>query len=325
MRRRVLSLALLVSCAAGPAEPGTAATDDGPQRYEADATVLQVDDQTARLCLGAVLDSLPPQCGDVPIVDWDWEEVLGEDHAGGVTWGDYHVEGTYDGASFTVTSVGPRSPGASNEEDPFATPCTEPAGGWISPNPSMTSESDRTRAMRAAEDQADFAGSWIDYLAADPAPEDPGPYVLNVAFTGDVAAHETELRPLWGGSLCVVRFDRTEDELRRIQEELEGPEVEEFGLRVLWSATNVMRNQVEIGVVTSSRETVAAFALPMAPGPSVRQPRFGPSRSPERRLPRRGKVHLPNAADERLAAAGWTAVGRTAVGIERHDAPPFHR
>lgn len=110
-----------------------------------------------------------------------------------------------------------------------------------------------------AEDQADFAGSWIDYLADDPSPEDPGPYVFNVAFTGDPVSPEDDLRSVWGGPLCIVQFERTEMDLRRIQEALSGPGVEDFGSQVLWSATNVMRNQVEIGVVTSDDEALAVL------------------------------------------------------------------
>ncbi len=267
MKLRGIVLATLVSCGAGPlAQDSTGPTDDGPQRYEADATVLQAEGQPALLCLGTVLDSLPPQCGDVPIVGWNWGEVVGEDQASGVTWGDYHVEGTFDGRSFTVTSVGPRPPASPQEGDPFATPCAEPAAGWISANPSMASESDRMRAQRVAEDQVDFAGSWIDYLADDPPSEDPGPYVLNVAFTEDPVSPENDLRAVWGGPLCIVQFDRTEQELRRIQDALSSPGIDDFGLRVLWSSTDVMRNQVEIGVVTSNDEALAALDAAFGPG-----------------------------------------------------------
>lgn len=91
MRLRWVVLAVLVSCAAGPiAQSPTGPTDDGPQRYEAEATVLQAEGQPALLCRGSVLDSFPPQCGDVPMIDWNWGEVGGEDQASGVTWGDHH-------------------------------------------------------------------------------------------------------------------------------------------------------------------------------------------------------------------------------------------
>ena len=77
MKLRGIVLATLVSCGAGPlAQDATGPTDDGPQRYEADAMVLQAEGQPALLCLGTVLDSLPPQCGDVPIVGWNWGEVV---------------------------------------------------------------------------------------------------------------------------------------------------------------------------------------------------------------------------------------------------------
>ena len=61
----------------------------------------------AMLCLGAMAMSYPPQCGDVPIANWNWDAVEGEEKASGASWGQYHVVGTYDGEIFTVTHVGP--------------------------------------------------------------------------------------------------------------------------------------------------------------------------------------------------------------------------
>lgn len=57
----------------------------------------------AQLCLGAVAESAPPQCAGIPLVDWTWDGLDGFETTGGVTWGSYAVQGTYDGTSFTVT------------------------------------------------------------------------------------------------------------------------------------------------------------------------------------------------------------------------------
>src|SRR5919108_238757 len=50
---------------------------EGPSGlYEANATVLDNGDDGPMLCLGTILTSLPPQCGDVPIANWDWNAVI---------------------------------------------------------------------------------------------------------------------------------------------------------------------------------------------------------------------------------------------------------
>jgi len=252
----VLALSLSACADASNLDPGT--TPSAEQRYEADATVLQADGPP-RLCLGSVLDSLPPQCGDVPIVGWDWDDVEGEQRLNGVIWGDYHVVGTYDGAAFTVLDVSARETPPPEPGDPFASPCPTPVGGWVAVDPEQASEQDRTEAMRLAQGEPDFAGIWIDYLADSLNEEDPGPYVLNVAFTGDIDRHEAELRAVWGGPLCVVQFERTYRELLSIQEELSNGAAGAMGLQLLWSDTSVLTNQVEIGVVLSGAEEQAAL------------------------------------------------------------------
>ena len=190
--------------------------------------------------------------------------------------------GTFDGTSFTVTSVGPRPPVPSDEGDPFATPCSEPAEGWISADPSMASESDRMRAQRVAEDQADFAGSWIDYLAGDPTPEDPGPYVFEASRSRE-SSHPTRPSSDRCGTGRSASFtwtgpNRSFDVSRKSLPVLR---LRASGLQVLWSETDVMRNRVEIRVVTADREVLAALDAASSSGAVSVIPRFGPSRSSE--------------------------------------------
>src|SRR6188474_268750 len=91
----VLASALfLAACGAGDPPrssadepPPTVAVPDPNQVYEANTTVL--DDRThgPTLCLSGILESLPPQCGNVPIANWDWQAVSGEERLSGTTWG----------------------------------------------------------------------------------------------------------------------------------------------------------------------------------------------------------------------------------------------
>ena len=273
-RTGILVLAVVVASCRGVVEgegPGRAAgrspgpaTVEEPRRYQATALVLESEDHGPMLCLGGVATSLPPQCGDVPIANWDWKAVEGERSLSGTSWGEYHVVGTYDGDSFTVMDAGPpEAHPAPFEDDPIDTPCPEPAGGWVAPDPTKASDADRQAAARAAEAEPDFSGLWIDYADETPTEEEaaaavPGYVILNVAFTGDVERHTAELREVWGGPLCVVQHERTYDELRDVQKDLERS-ADDLGIQILWSDTSVTENVVEVGVVAidpASRQAI---------------------------------------------------------------------
>lgn len=267
----VLLLAFVLSACA-EREPGQTPRGAGPgidssppppaeQRYEATAMVLQARDGPAMLCLGAIAESLPPQCGTMPITNWDWEQVKGEERLSGVIWGDYHVIGTYDGISFTVLNVGPPRPPSDLIPEPIEILCAEPDGGWVATDPNRTSEGDLHAAGALAAGQPDSAGWWMK-VVEPPVGEDvygPNDVVLNAAFTGDIGRHQEQLAEIWGGPLCVVQYERTESELRRIQSELTEQEAEHFGIQVLFSGTDVVHNQVEVGVVVLDEETQAAI------------------------------------------------------------------
>lgn len=110
----VASLGLLTACAtpASPgAGPGTPAASFGavwPQPPAGEVvgtgTVIDVGGD-AELCLGAVMESFPPQCAGLPLSGWTWEGLDGAESAGDVTWGSYAVRGTFDGQTFTVTDT----------------------------------------------------------------------------------------------------------------------------------------------------------------------------------------------------------------------------
>ncbi len=87
-------------------------------------TVLQVDEAAPMFCLGAVMESYPPQCDGPEIVGWDWDDVEGAETASGVTWGAYALQGTWDGERFTVTQ--PAMLLALYDPMPFVDPYTDP-------------------------------------------------------------------------------------------------------------------------------------------------------------------------------------------------------
>jgi hypothetical protein len=108
---------LLLSACVGQAGPTSAGnepddapaatappTPSAPGPVSTVATVLQEGDGPPELCLGGVAESLPPQCGGPEIAGWDWDAVE-SDSASGTTWGEYAVEGTWDGETFHLTKA----------------------------------------------------------------------------------------------------------------------------------------------------------------------------------------------------------------------------
>ncbi len=105
------SIALLAACATGP---GDAPTTSQPAQPPADViaapgevvgqgTVIQTGNTAPQFCLGAVMESFPPQCSGPELVGWNWDAVDGEETAGDVTFGAYAVWGAWDGVELTVT------------------------------------------------------------------------------------------------------------------------------------------------------------------------------------------------------------------------------
>ena len=84
-----------------PVEPPSAIAANGEVLGQ--GTVLQIEGEQVNLCLGAVMESYPPQCSGPEVLGWDWASVDGAESASGVTWGTYAVQGTWDGERFTVT------------------------------------------------------------------------------------------------------------------------------------------------------------------------------------------------------------------------------
>ena len=92
------------------------------------------------------------------------------------------------------------------------------AGGRLGgARPGRRSEQYLEAVSQLARAQPDFAGMWLSYLEpmGNNVAEDSGEFVLNVAFTGDLARRQAELRPRWGGRLCVTHQQRS---YRRLQE-----------------------------------------------------------------------------------------------------------
>jgi hypothetical protein len=219
-----------------PAAPTGIPVATGPVRTRGLVTVM--DTGSPEVCLGAVAESWPPQCGGPPITNWDWA-TFGELHEEqtGTRWGSYALTGTWDGTALTVTESVPAAlydamtpePGPM-VDDQFAPACPEPAGGW--PDVSVT-QKQLEAVTRVASEVPGYAGLWItmrdprspEKLDADLAEAAPDKAemvapVVNVLVTGDPAEAEARLREAWPGPLCVAKAERSEADLQRIADEL---------------------------------------------------------------------------------------------------------
>jgi hypothetical protein len=101
------AVVLSATACASPADPGEAPSEE-PATLTAvvgQGTVLQVEDAAPQFCLGAVMESYPPQCSGPELLGWDWDAVEGDESASGVTWGTYAVWGDWDGERLEVTGT----------------------------------------------------------------------------------------------------------------------------------------------------------------------------------------------------------------------------
>jgi hypothetical protein len=277
----VFAIVALAFVAAGCGSPEPSVPSAGPrdenQLYETQGYVMEVGDRDPELCLGSIQESLPPQCDGTPMSGWDWDDVEGEETAGDTTWGEFYLTGRYDGETFTVVEAGPPEPTVGTEgTDAIGTPCTEPVGGWVASDLEHASLELVQEIQAKVSDEDDFVGLWIDYYNEPPGgstEEDPGDIILNVSFTGDIEAHEQELRELWGGPLCMSQGGKSYKELGEIQRALDPAE---FGLEDLWSDVNVTQNYVEFGVIVVDEVAIEKIDERYGPGVVRIVPRLRP-------------------------------------------------
>jgi hypothetical protein len=223
--------------------------DPDTELFETNATVLDDGTSGPKLCLGGIQESLPPQCGDVPITNWDWSDVDDEERSRGVTWGgSYHVVGRFDGDKFSLTE--PPGPPAEHLEpaDDFSSEpaCEEPDIGWVTEG--QVDQQAAGRALSSVRNEDDYAAGWVTQLEPPGEYEDTGPVVLNAAFTGDLERHEADLRQRWEGSLCVVLYERSLEDLESMRNEVYGL-LENMSALMLYSDLDEIDGSINVHVI----------------------------------------------------------------------------
>ena len=219
--------------------------------------VAVLEDSTHGPALCTVLNaSLPPQCGGIPVVGWNWDQVDGEETVGGTTWVEnIEVVGTFDGTTFTVTQPPLPAP-TPTTIDPLRSrpvPCPEPEGGWRTLTPQQQSGLSQLDAITYARSQPDLVTLW----AATPATASAG-VVLVAVFTGDLDRHRTELEARWGGSVCVIADTAPAKPLEQTRQRFLAEGADRYGITITSAAIDEFAQTVEIGVLTADQATIAA-------------------------------------------------------------------
>ncbi|GAA4120496.1 hypothetical protein GCM10022415_22190 [Knoellia locipacati] len=220
----LLLSALLASCDAGSHAPhasadaaspagGTVGTGASPSPGAdlvwTSAMVIQGSPtQEPVLCVGAILESYPPQCaGSLRLVGWDWDQVTNETVEGDVTWIDTtYVTGTYAAGTFTLKRPPSDFPpaGAVVEapaaRDPFPQLCDDPLRGAADSRASGVRADTRASdaLSRHLETMEGYVGSWVSGRRGA---------TMNVLVTDDPERAHAEARTLWSGGLCVEQRD----------------------------------------------------------------------------------------------------------------------
>lgn len=191
-------------------EPSTAVTAGPSARtLGADGNVVAKPGEPVRFCkneprtLLPDAASTPPGCNtSVTVTGVDLDDLSGREERDGVVWGGAWLEGTYaDGVLTVVRQEAPR-----NERDPDPTgaiPCPRPEGGWPAAPPETVREPSPALAYQMAHP---------DLVVGRRKGWDGGQQVQIVTAT-DVARVEADLKPVYGGALCVVASRYTAEQV----------------------------------------------------------------------------------------------------------------
>lgn len=100
--------------------------------------------------------------------------------------------------------------------------------------------------------------------------------IVNVAYTGDLAGHEVELRGYWGGPLCLTHVARSRAELSAIQSELTTAVADDLGLVVLTTSRDEIHNGVRLTAVLVTSDQQRSLDERYGPGVVVADSRLRP-------------------------------------------------
>ncbi|MCC2594563.1 hypothetical protein LKO27_14245 [Tessaracoccus sp. OS52] len=276
-RRRVLTGAAAVLVALGlPAgfllsqqqplleatpQPADTATS-GPVELTGQVMIFQsADAELPHLCLGAVMESYPPQCNGPTLKgDFSWDEVKYEESGTRWTNESYTVFGYYDAGdgengSFTLSRpVGEVAPPPAHSPMEFSALCADPLRGGDESLTGMAAQ----EALQQEVLELPLVGLWVS----------DGTDFFNVRVQGDAEAAHAQLRKVWGGELCVESSDApTEAERQAAADRIMAalPEGQFLG----GSGGNGLSPVVDVMVVVADAATESTIREAAGPGVEV--------------------------------------------------------
>ncbi|HMS38233.1 MAG TPA: hypothetical protein PKA93_13775, partial [Arachnia sp.] len=175
-----------------PAAPGGEVTGD---------VLIFGTAEEPELCLGAVRESYPPQCGGPSLKgDFDWAQVVFEEE-GGARWTNqsYTVRGFYDpddgdGGSFILTAPVVLAPEGEPDELDFPQLCDDPLVG-SPPGTDPVEQQAFAGALDLTDQTLPVVFSWATGST------------YNYLVQGDAEAAFQEMRAVFDGGLCVRSSD----------------------------------------------------------------------------------------------------------------------
>jgi hypothetical protein len=232
----------------------TRATTD--TEYETTTTILESSAHGPELCLGGVLTSLPPQCGGMPITNWDWDAVDDEESLHGTTWVDAYVRGTSDGKIFSLTRPPGRPRRSREDTSRFDPACARPDAVDTSDGGAAWEEASQ-RDGGTFSDIPGLIAIWV----TDRPRDDPPVFVANlVVRPGRAADVRTRVRRHYRGALCIVERDqRTIDQLEADFARIDDILTATFLTADIDERTGVIRVELAIVDERSQREVDEAF------------------------------------------------------------------
>lgn len=233
-------------------------------RYEINAPIADFGAGT-HMCIlpvaGVGGDPPSAQCAGPTVAGLDWD-TTGHDESDGAKSGTYHLVGTWDGTTLTLTEP-PSAPVRGADPEPWPLPntnppCPEPPGGW--PSGAVTLQEWMDFRSRIQE-PADYAGSWVKQQTAV---ADPTKDIMTIAYTGDPDAHRAEIEAFWPNPICVIQHPRTLTDLRSIADEVlrsDSPAPSFIG-----GGVDEIGGVVRIDVIAATPEAQAALDQRYGPG-----------------------------------------------------------
>jgi hypothetical protein len=219
-------------------DPADLVVHDG-DTVEVSGLVSAPPDRPAGFCLPAAqtlpglpegVEPPPPSCPDdrrITVTGVDVNRLSRKETRRGMTFGYATLRGVWRHRTIEVTEQYPHEPGPQFDGTDDDIPCPRPPGDWKT-REQLGDARRPDRLMRYVNKQPDrFGAYWVGYVDTADEPPNSGPdwpqakeiFMVGVA-DGDVERARTELRPLFGGNLCVTRVSQSQTEMRSVAKAL---------------------------------------------------------------------------------------------------------